>query len=152
MFSASAIAKLPPFHEKSNLVNVIIDTPKGAPYKLKYEEKMGIFRVHKALPLGFTFPFNFGFLPSTLGGDGDPLDVLMITDYVMPAGAMVLGRMISVLEAEQIENKKKQRNDRLLAIPVELLSRKPMQPMVEFNAVLKNGNRRFLRQVQRTAE
>jgi hypothetical protein len=44
MFSASAIAKLPPFHEKSNLVNVIIDTPKGAPYKLKYEEKMGIFR------------------------------------------------------------------------------------------------------------
>jgi inorganic pyrophosphatase len=139
MFSASGIAKLPPFHEKSNLVNVIIDTPKGAPYKLKYEEKTGIFRVHKALPLGFTFPFNFGFLPSTEGGDGDPLDVLMITDYVMPVGAMVLGRMISVLEAEQIENKQKQRNDRLLAIPVELLSRKPMQPMVEFNAVLKTA-------------
>lgn len=139
MLSPFAIAKLPAFYEKSNLVNVVIDTPKASPYKLKYEEKSGIFRVHKALPLGLAFPFNFGFLPATQGGDGDPLDVLLLTEYIMPAGSIVLGQIVSVLEAEQIENKKKERNDRLIAIPIELISRKPMQPVVEFNSVLKTA-------------
>ena len=137
MLTSSSIAKLSPFHEKSDFVNVIVDTPKGAPYKLKFEEGTGIFRVHKALPLGFAFPFNFGFLPSTRAGDGDPLDVLLLTDYVMPVGSVVLAQLISVLQAEQIEDKKKGRNDRLIAIPVELALRKPMQPIVEFNSVLK---------------
>ena len=137
MVAPKAITKLPPFYEQSSFVNLVIDTPKGAPYKLKYEETAGIYRVHKALRLGFTFPFNFGFVPSTLGGDGDPLDVLLLTDYIMPIGAILLGQLISVLEAEQTENKKKQRNDRLIAIPIELVSRKPMQPTVEFNSGLK---------------
>jgi hypothetical protein len=52
-----------------------------------------------------------------LSGAELEINVLKLTDYVMPARAIVLGRMISVLEAEQIEDKKKQRNDRLLAIP-----------------------------------
>jgi inorganic pyrophosphatase len=139
MPAPDAIAKLPPFYEQSSLVNIVLDTPKGAPYKLKYEERAGIFRVHKALPLGLAFPFNFGFVPSTLGGDGDPLDVLLLTDYTMPIGAILLGKLISVLEAEQTENKKKQRNDRLIAMPIELVSRKPMQPIVEFNSALKTA-------------
>jgi inorganic pyrophosphatase len=42
----------------------VIDTPKGAPFKLKFDEKSQVFLVHKAMPLGFTFAFNFGFLPS----------------------------------------------------------------------------------------
>ena len=55
MLTSSSIAKLSPFHEKSDFVNVIVDTPKGAPYKLKFEEGTGIFRVHKALPSGSPF-------------------------------------------------------------------------------------------------
>ena len=139
MIAGQTIAKLAPFYQQSNLVNVVIDTPKGAPYKLKYEPETGIFRVHKALPLGLAFPFNFGFLPSTCGEEGDPLDVLLLTDYVMPVGTILLGQMISILEADQIENKKKQRNDRLIAVPVEVASRKPMQPAVEFNNTFKKA-------------
>jgi inorganic pyrophosphatase len=110
MMAADAISKLPPFYGQSTLVNIVIDTPKGAQYKPKYEPEAGIFRVHKALPLGFALPFNFGFLPSTSGEDGDPLDVLVLTGYVMPVGTILLGQLISILEAEQIENKKRQRN------------------------------------------
>ena len=61
MVAPNAITKLPPFYEQSSFVNLGIDTPKGTPYKLKYEETAGIYRVHKALPLGFAFPFNRDF-------------------------------------------------------------------------------------------
>jgi inorganic pyrophosphatase len=133
------ITKLPAYHERSLFVNIVVDTPKGSPYKLKYDEEIGTFRLHKSLPLGLVFPFNFGFVPSTLGDDGDALDVLIINDYVMPTGAVVLGQLISVLEATQRQGNQTQRNDRLIAIPVGLASRKPMQPVVEFNSALKKA-------------
>ena len=82
MPGSDAISEMKPFYENSNLVNMVIDTPKGSPHKLKYEENSGIFRVHKTLPLGLIFPFNFWFVPGTSGEDGDPLDVLLITDYI----------------------------------------------------------------------
>src|SRR4249920_699058 len=104
MLTTRDITSLPAFYEQSQFVNIVVDTPKGSPYKLKYEEEAGIFRLHKALPLGLVFPFNFGFVPSTLGEDGDALDVLIINDYVMPTGAVVLGQLISVLEATQSQD------------------------------------------------
>jgi inorganic pyrophosphatase len=139
MLTTRDITNLPAFHERSQFVNIVLDTPKGSPYKLKYEEGTGIFRLHKALSLGLVFPFNFGFVPSTLGDDGDALDVLIINDYVMPTGAVVLGQLISVLEATQSQDNQTQRNDRLIAVPIGLASRKPMQPVVEFNSALKKA-------------
>jgi inorganic pyrophosphatase len=123
---SSLVSKLPAFWERTQLVNVIIDTPKAAPFKIRFDEKIQIFQIHKAMPLGFVFPFNFGFVPSTRGGDGDALDVLILTDHVLPIGCVVLGELVAVLEATQIEGPQKQRNDRLIAIPIELVSRKPM--------------------------
>ena len=93
--------------------------------------------MHKALPFGLVFPFNFGFVPYTSAGDGDSLDVLLLTDYIFPVGSVLLGGLISVLRAEQTENRKKERNDRLIAVPVEMESRQPMQPVVEFNSSLR---------------
>lgn len=139
MLTTHNIANLPAFHERSQFVNIVVDTPKGTPYKLKYEEETGIFRLHKALPLGSVFPSNFGFVPSSLGGDGDALDALIINDYVKPTGAVVLGQLISVLEATQSQNNLTQRNDRLIAFPIGLVSRKPMQPVVEFSPTLKKA-------------
>jgi inorganic pyrophosphatase len=143
MDKISSTYHLPPFFEKTRLVNIVIDTPKAAPFKLKFDEKAQVFRVHKAMPLGFVFPFNFGFLPSTRGGDGDPLDVLLLTDFNLPTGAVILGKLIAVLEAEQVDRKRKQRNDRLIAIPVEASLHEPMLPVVEFNGALKKAVSEF---------
>jgi inorganic pyrophosphatase len=139
MPALQSIAALPAFSENSQLVNIVIDTPQDAHFKLKYDEAKQIFRVHKALPVGLAFPFNFGFVPSTVGGDGDALDVLVLASYAMPTGAVVLGKLLSVLLAEQVENRQKQRNDRLIAVPIESVSRKKMQPGIEFNSVLKTA-------------
>src|SRR3982750_2902908 len=66
-----------------------------------------------------SFPYDFGFLPSTLGEDGDPLDVLLLMDEPAFCGCLVPSRLIGVIEAEQTERDgTTQRNDRLVAVPV----------------------------------
>ena len=61
----------------------------------------------------------------------------------MPIGAVVLGKLISVLEAEQVDRKNKERNERVIAIPIELTSREPMLPVVEFSSPLQNAISQF---------
>ena len=63
-----------------------------------------------------TFPYDFGFLPRTLADDGDPLDVLLLMDEPALPGVAVRARLIGIIEGEQLEGKKKIRNDRLLAV------------------------------------
>jgi len=135
----TGLAQLTPFYEQTTMANVVIETPRGMPVKLKYDEKNDVFRVHKGMPVGFEFPFNFGFVPRTVGGDGDPLDVLVLSAHVMPAGTVVVGRIVSVLEAEQFEGKKKERNDRLIVTPWDLVSQSPMLPQLSFDETLKHA-------------
>lgn len=99
---------------------VVIEAPKGSRNKYKYHDDLGLFVLDKVLPAGFFFPFDFGFLPSTLGDDGDPLDVVVFMDEPADVGCVVKGRLIGVIEAEQTdETKKTKRNDRLLAVCAE---------------------------------
>lgn len=100
----------------SGLLNVIVDTPKGSRNKYKYDEKDGLWRLSKVLPLGASFPFDFGFIPSTRGGDGDPLDVLVLSDEPAFPGCIMPARLIGILEAEQTQEGKTIRNDRLIAV------------------------------------
>jgi inorganic pyrophosphatase len=66
-----------------------------------------------------SFPFDFGFIPSTVGGDGDPLDVLVLMDEPVPTGTIVPSRLVGVIEATQLERDgKAEKNDRLIAVAV----------------------------------
>lgn len=114
-------------------LNIVVDTAKGQHSKYKYDAKLGLFRFQKLLPLGQSFPFNFGFLPSTTGGDDDPLDVLLLGEEPIPIGTLVLGAILGVLEAEQTQEGKTNRNDRVLAAPLNASSRKLVQPEIELN-------------------
>ena len=77
----------------TGLVNVVIDTPKGSRNKYKYDEKSGLFRLSKVLPLGAVFPYDFGFIPATRGGDGSPMDVLVLMEEPTFAGCVVPVRL-----------------------------------------------------------
>jgi inorganic pyrophosphatase len=110
---------LVPFDADSGHVNAIIDTPKGSRNKFKYDEKLGMFRLGGALPLGSVFPFDFGYIPSTTGGDGDPLDILILMDDPAFAGCLVPAKLIGVIEANQTEDQKTTRNDRLIAVAAD---------------------------------
>ncbi len=108
--------KLKPIEKRDGLVQVIIETPKGSRNKFAFDADQCVFSLKKVLPAGMTFPYDFGFLPQTLAPDGDPLDVLLLMDEPAYPGVVVRSRLIGVIEGEQIDGKKKTRNDRLLAI------------------------------------
>jgi inorganic pyrophosphatase len=107
--------ELPPFNDKGELC-VVVETSQGSPNKLKWDPELGRFRLSGVLPAGAVFPYDFGFVPGTQGEDGDPLDVLLLMDAPVPAGALVEARLIGVIEAEQTEDGETVRNDRLLAV------------------------------------
>lgn len=108
---------LPAFEQKDAVVRVIIETAKGSRNKFSYDEKLHVFRLKKVLPEGMSFPCDFGFIPSTLADDGDPIDALVLMDEAGNTGAMVECRVIGAICAEQTpEDGKKIRNDRILAV------------------------------------
>ncbi|MHB8475832.1 MAG: inorganic diphosphatase [Steroidobacteraceae bacterium] len=98
------------------LTVVIIETPKGSRNKYAYDPKEHIFGLKKVLPAGMAFPYDFGFVPSTKGGDGDPLDVLVLMDEAAFPGCKLTCRIIGVIEGEQGNKRKTERNDRVVAV------------------------------------
>ena len=108
---------LEPFGQGS-LVNVVVETPKGSRNKYDYNRKLGLFCMSKTLPQGHVFPFDFGFVPGTRAEDGDPLDILVLTDEsVGYPGCLVEVRLLGVVEAEQTERDGETvKNDRIIAV------------------------------------
>jgi inorganic pyrophosphatase len=66
---------LPALDPETGDVIAVIETPKGSPNKYDYDDGCAAFRLAGVMPEGSSFPYDFGFIPSTLGEDGDPLDV-----------------------------------------------------------------------------
>jgi inorganic pyrophosphatase len=98
-------------------VDIIIETPKGSREKYTYDADHRLFRLHKVLHAGLSFPFDFGFIPKTKGEDGDPLDVMVISEFKGFPGCVMDCRIIGCIEAEQSADEKLIRNDRFLAVP-----------------------------------
>jgi inorganic pyrophosphatase len=98
--------------EAANL-QVVIETPKGSRNKYAFDEKQRVFGLKKVFPAGMEFPYDFGFVPSTLAGDGDPTDVLVLMDEPAFPGCVLQCRIIGIIEGVQGKKKKLERNDRL---------------------------------------
>ena len=114
---AARLSDLDSIDDETKCIAVVIETPKGSRTKFAYDPDREAFVVMKVLPEGMTFPFDFGFIPSTLADDGDPLDVLVLMDEPVISGSIVPSRLIGVIEAKQTEkNGKSEENDRLIAI------------------------------------
>ena len=105
-----------PARDADQTVTIVIETPKGSPNKYAYDPAIAAFRLKAVLPAGTVFPFDFGFVPSTLGEDGDPLDVLVFLDAPTPVGCVVTARLIGVIEVRQEEDGEWIANDRILAV------------------------------------
>jgi inorganic pyrophosphatase len=101
---------------KDALLQVVIETPAGSRNKFAFDPDQSVFALKKVLPAGMVFPYDFGFLPQTLAPDGDPIDVLLLMDEPAFPGCLVPSRLIGVIEGEQLDGKKKIRNDRLVAV------------------------------------
>jgi inorganic pyrophosphatase len=111
--------KLKPFDRKSGNLNVVIDTPKGSRNKYAFDFNIDAYKLKAVLPHGSVFPFDFGSVPGTIAEDGDPLDVLVLMDEPVFIGCLIETRLLGVIEAEQTQDSKTERNDRLIAVAAE---------------------------------
>ena len=135
--SVNPFDKLSPFDEASGDLNVIIETPKGSRNKYAFDENLGLFMLKGVLAAGYSFPFDFGFIPNTKGGDGDPLDVLVLMDEAAFAGCLVPSRLIGVIEADQTERDGKvERNDRLIAVASNSKTHEDLKTIKDLNQTL----------------
>ncbi len=99
-------------------ITAIVETPKGSAQKYDYDQKNKWFKLRKIMPAGMVFPFDFGFIPNTKGEDGDPLDIIIISELKSFPGCAMDCRIIGGIVAKQTEKDKRVvRNDRFLAIP-----------------------------------
>jgi len=108
---------IPAFSEQKDdgerLVNAIIETPRDTSVKYAFEPKYGVFKLKQVLAEGLQWPYDYGFIPQTLADDGDPLDVLILSDNPTFTGCMLECRILGVVRLMKngIEN------DRVIAAP-----------------------------------
>ncbi len=95
------------------------------------------------LPEGMMFPFDFGFIPSTLGEDGDPLDIMVLMDAPAHVGCLIDVRIIGVIMAEQIEDGKTESNDRLLGVVVHSYDHEGLKSISDVSNTLLNQVEEF---------
>jgi inorganic pyrophosphatase len=107
-----------PVRDKKGDVYVVVETPRGSAAKLEFDPDLQLFTLSKSLILGLSYPYDWGFIPSTEGEDGDPVDALILHDAATTAGLVLKCKIIGVLEVVQTEGGKHAiRNDRLIAVP-----------------------------------
>jgi inorganic pyrophosphatase len=120
-------------NKRSKTINVVIETPKGKRNKFVFDQRTSVFQLRRVLPAGSAFPYDFGFVPGTEAEDGDPLDVLVLMDESAYPGCLVEARLIGVLEAEQLEDGNRTRNDRLIAVAVESHDHNNIQSLTDLS-------------------
>lgn len=80
-----------------NEVNAIIEIPRGTTNKYEYDKQLNVFRLDRNLHSPVHYPGDYGFIPSTLSPDGDPLDVLVLVDAPSFPGCLMEVQPIGVL-------------------------------------------------------
>lgn len=94
-------------------LNAIIEIPYGSSIKYELDKDSGAVVVDRVLASCMYYPANYGFIPHTLADDGDPVDVLVLCDYAIQAGAVIPCRLIGVLVMEDESGM----DEKLLAVP-----------------------------------
>jgi inorganic pyrophosphatase len=110
------IKEIPPAKSVPDDINVIIEIPAQAGM-IKYEmdKDSGCLKVDRFMPTAMYYPANYGFVPNTLSGDGDPTDILVITPVPIQPGALIRARAVGVLNMEDESGVDR----KVLALPIK---------------------------------
>ena len=95
-------------------VNVYIEVSSNSNIKYEHDHKTGRIICDRILHTPMTYPYNYGYVPETLAGDGDPLDVLVVTSYQLIPGCYVECKFLGVLYTEDEKGK----DEKIIAVPV----------------------------------
>jgi len=104
---------LGPGEKAPDLVNVLIEIPMGSNIKYEYDEEENVIKVDRVLYTAMFYPFNYGFVPGTLEEDGDPIDVLIISDYPLIPGSVMEVRPVGIVFMKDEEGE----DAKIIAVP-----------------------------------
>ena len=105
---------LSPGERAPDVVNVIVEIPRGSRNKVEYDPDLEAFRLDRVLYASVYYPGDYGFVPGTLAPDGDPLDVLVLVSEPTFPGCVLPARPLGVLEMRD----EKGSDEKVLAVPV----------------------------------
>lgn len=84
-----------------NDINVIIEiSAQGDPIKFEVDKESGAVFVDRFMGTSMRYPINYGYVPHTVAGDGDPVDVLVVTPFPLAPGVVIRCRPVGVLKME----------------------------------------------------
>ncbi|MFN4275102.1 MAG: inorganic diphosphatase [Ferrovibrio sp.] len=107
------VGKNPPYD-----INAVIEIPAGGvPVKYELDKDSGALFVDRFLHTAMFYPANYGFIPHTLGGDGDPCDIMVVSHVPVVAGAVIRSRPIGALKMEDEAGG----DEKIIAVPVDKL-------------------------------
>ncbi|MBI4079418.1 MAG: inorganic diphosphatase [Candidatus Levybacteria bacterium] len=101
-------------------VNVFIEIPQGVSVKYELDKDSGAIFVDRFLYTEMKYPFNYGFVPQTLAGDGDPIDVLVLSSKPVVPGIVIPSRVIGMLEMEDEAGE----DTKVIAVPMPKVDKK----------------------------
>ncbi len=114
------VLELPAWDGQKRL-RVVVETPKGSAFKLRFDAASGAFTLERRLPNDVYYPYDWGFVPGTLAEDGDPLDAMVMHDAATSPGVVIACVPIAVLRlAERRPGEKDEhQNNRIIAVPAD---------------------------------
>ena len=111
-----SLDKVTPGQNAPEAFNVIIEIPMNAdPVKYEVDKESGAIFVDRFMSTSMHYPTNYGYVPQTLSGDGDPVDVLVITPVPLLPGVVVPCRAIGILKM----NDEAGEDGKVLAVPID---------------------------------
>jgi inorganic pyrophosphatase len=105
--------EIPPGADPPRVVNAIVEVQQGGSNKFEYDAKFGIFRLDRVLYSAVHYPMAYGFVPSTLADDGDPLDILVMTREPTFTGCLIEARPIGLFRMRD----EKGNDEKIISVP-----------------------------------
>ncbi len=96
-----------------NVINVIIECPKGSKNKYEIDKENGLIRLDRAMKTSQDYPFDYGFVPQSFWDDGDALDVVLLATYPLAPGILVEARPIGIMNMVDCGDS----DDKIIAVP-----------------------------------
>ncbi|MCS7184013.1 MAG: inorganic diphosphatase [Patescibacteria group bacterium] len=95
-------------------IEVLIEISQGSSVKYEFDKENNVLRVDRFLYTAMFFPFNYGYLPNSLSDDGDPVDVLVLSNFSILPGTLIKCQVIGGLEMEDEAGK----DEKVIAVPI----------------------------------
>ena len=102
---------------ENNIFDMIVEIPRNSNVKYEFDKELGRMRCDRIISTSMLYPGNYGYIPKTLSGDGDPLDILLLCDYPIYPGTVISVKVVGVL----LTTDEKGEDEKLIAVPENMV-------------------------------